>query len=224
MSQCIMLVLATLVPASASASEQWALIVTGSKTYENYRHHADVAHAYQRLVAGGLPEDHIVSLQFGDVPWDPQNPYPGKLYNRPTGSSPGRDVNRGFHPTFGNESVTAERVLAALRCNTTAPCVASASSDASLFIFWAGHGGDGLLFMPDMRASSALYADELLGALRAAQAGSARSAGFARIAMYVEACDSGSVFDGLLTAADAGIYALTASKAGENSYPTCVLT
>ena len=201
--------------------EQWALIVTGSKTYDNYRHHADVAHAYQRIIAGGVPAARIISLQFGDVPFDPENPYPGKLFNRPSGPRAGRDVYHGFRPSFGNTSVTAARFLAALHCNSSDLCLASASSNASLLIFWAGHGGDGLLFLPDMRASSALYADTLVDALRSAKAGSARSRGFARIAVFVEACDSGSLFDGLLTAEDTGIYAVTASKGGENSYPTC---
>lgn len=117
-----------------------------------------MAHAYQRLRAGGIPPEHIISLQYGDVPWDSENPYPGKLFNRPTGSRPGHDVNHDFRPTFGNASVTAEQFLDALQCSSgsSSPCVASTSPTASLFIFWAGHGGDGLLFMPDMKASSSL--------------------------------------------------------------------
>ena len=63
------------VPALASAEgnsgQAWALLVTGSKTFDNYRHHADTAHAYHRLVAGGIPPSHIVSLQYNDVPNDP---------------------------------------------------------------------------------------------------------------------------------------------------------
>ena len=32
--------------ASATASDHWAVLVAGSNTYGNYRHQADVAHAY----------------------------------------------------------------------------------------------------------------------------------------------------------------------------------
>ena len=45
------------------------------------RHHADTAHAYQRLVAGGVPKSNIVAMQFNDVPGDPENPYPNTLFN-----------------------------------------------------------------------------------------------------------------------------------------------
>ena len=31
---------------SAAASDHWAVLVAGSNTYSNYRHQADVAHAY----------------------------------------------------------------------------------------------------------------------------------------------------------------------------------
>lgn len=160
---------------SAAATEQWALIVTGSKTFENYRHHADVAHAYQRLVAGGIPKEHIISFQYNDVPLDPENPFPGSLFNFPSGKKRGVDVNAGFEKSYTGADVSADGVLAALLCNTTSPCLASSSSDATLFVFWAGHGDVGLLFMPDMQASNALYADQLVDALRAAQQGNARS-------------------------------------------------
>ena len=72
-----------------------------------------------------------------------------------------------------------------------------------------------MLFLPDMKAQTALYADELVAALRAA-----RKRGFARGLMYVEACDSGSMFEGLLHGKDDGIFAVTAAAKSENSYPT----
>jgi len=33
---------------------KWGLLVAGSKCYSNYRHQADVCHAYQLLKSGGL--------------------------------------------------------------------------------------------------------------------------------------------------------------------------
>ena len=39
----IFLVLLTLTLVSA---DNWAVLIYGSLTYDNYRHHADVAHAY----------------------------------------------------------------------------------------------------------------------------------------------------------------------------------
>ena len=44
-----------------------------------------------------------------------------------------------------------------------------------------------------------------------------RSAGFSRIVLLIEACDSGSMLDGMRL--PEGVYAVTATRPGENSYP-----
>ncbi|XP_023215805.1 legumain-like [Centruroides sculpturatus] len=40
----------------------WALLVAGSKTWYNYRHQADVCHAYQVLHNHGIPDEQIVVM------------------------------------------------------------------------------------------------------------------------------------------------------------------
>ena len=45
----------------------------------NYRHQADVAHAYQVLVKGGMPTDRIVVMMEDDIASNPYNPVPGKV-------------------------------------------------------------------------------------------------------------------------------------------------
>ena len=113
-----------------------------------------------------------------------ENPYPGTLFNRATGKKPGVNVNAGFHRSYEKDQVTAGNFLGALRCgNNTGPCVGpkgSLAPNSTLFIFWAGHGGNGMLFLPDMQAQTALYADDLVSALR-----EARKRGFGRVVMYV---------------------------------------
>lgn len=42
-------------------------------------------HAYQLLRAGGYRADHIVVMAADDIAHDPQNPLPGKVFNRPGG-------------------------------------------------------------------------------------------------------------------------------------------
>ncbi len=49
----------------------------------NYRHQADVCHAYQVLVRGGLRPAHIVVMMYDDIAYDPQNPFPGQVFNSP---------------------------------------------------------------------------------------------------------------------------------------------
>ena len=36
----------TLLVLTIASADNWAVLIYGSLTYDNYRHHADVAHAY----------------------------------------------------------------------------------------------------------------------------------------------------------------------------------
>ena len=114
----------------------------------------------------------------------------------------------------------ASRVLVSRLPPLPSPCAAAVSAEATLTIFWSGHGDAGFLFLPDMNASTGLYADEFAAAIRDAKSGArsrGRSRGFAQVVVLVEACESGSMLQG--QALGAGVYALTAAEAGENSYP-----
>ncbi|GAB4854406.1 hypothetical protein Ancab_022992 [Ancistrocladus abbreviatus] len=69
----------------AGQGTKWAVLVSGSTGYENYRHQANVCHAYQILKKGGLKEENIIVFMYDDVAFDKENPRPGVLINRPNG-------------------------------------------------------------------------------------------------------------------------------------------
>ena len=68
-----------------SAVDHWAVLVAGSNGFWNYRHQADVCHAYQVLKKNGFPESNIITMAYDDIANDPENPIPGKLFNKPNG-------------------------------------------------------------------------------------------------------------------------------------------
>ncbi|GJR57078.1 ribonuclease H-like domain-containing protein [Tanacetum coccineum] len=61
----------------------WALLVAGSNEYENYRHQADVCHAYQILKRGGLKDENIMVFMYDDIANHRYNPKPGVIINSP---------------------------------------------------------------------------------------------------------------------------------------------
>jgi len=71
-----------------------------------------------------------------------------------------------------------------------------------------------MLLTPSMQSKDALYADELLSALKSLHS----SKKYKRMVIYIEACDSGSMFQKLLPS-DMSIYAVTAAAPSEPSYP-----
>ncbi|KAF2574720.1 hypothetical protein F2Q70_00001199 [Brassica cretica] len=64
---------------------RWAVLIAGSSGYGNYRHQADVCHAYQILRKGGLKEENIVVMMYDDIANHPLNPRLGTLINHPDG-------------------------------------------------------------------------------------------------------------------------------------------
>ena len=89
-----------------AAADNWAVLVAGSDGYWNYRHQADVSHAYQIMRRGGIPADHIITMMYNDVAYDWGNPFPGQLYNRPGDDSP--DVYAGVIVDYEDNDVSVD--------------------------------------------------------------------------------------------------------------------
>ena len=76
---------------SSQDGDLWVLLVAGSNGWFNYRHQADVCHAYQIVHAHGVPDDHIIVMMYDDIAYAKENPTPGMIINHPNGT----DVYKG---------------------------------------------------------------------------------------------------------------------------------
>ncbi|KAJ4963081.1 hypothetical protein NE237_023020 [Protea cynaroides] len=65
---------------------RWAVLVVGSSGYGNFRHQADVCHAYQVLKKGGLKDENIIVFIYDDIAYNELNPRLGVIINHPQGS------------------------------------------------------------------------------------------------------------------------------------------
>jgi legumain len=61
----------------AKADYHAAVLVAGSRGYWNYRHQADIAHAYHILIENGMSADDIIVFMVDDIVDNMENPYPG---------------------------------------------------------------------------------------------------------------------------------------------------
>ncbi|XP_076885815.1 vacuolar-processing enzyme-like [Bidens hawaiensis] len=192
-------------------STTWAVLVAGSNGFDNYRHQADVCHAYQILKRGGLKDENIIVFMYDDIANDTYNPRPGVIINKPNGS----DVYAGVPKDYTGESVTADNFYAVLLGNETgvqggSGKVVASKPDDKIFVYFTDHGGPGLLCMP---TGPFIYANDFIKVLETKHA----MGTYDEMVLYVEACESGSIFQGLL-AADLSIYVTTASNANESSW------
>lgn len=142
--------IAALISSAAASSDHWAVLVAGSNTYMNYRHQSDICHAYQIAKANGIPEDQIIQIAYDDIANNSQNPFPGKLFNKPTeAGTAGVDVYEGCKIDYSGSDATAETVLKVLKGDTSVGGkVLKSDKDSKVFFYFADHGAPGLVAMP----------------------------------------------------------------------------
>lgn len=185
-------------------SDHWAVIVAGSNGFWNYRHQADVCHAYQIMKNNGIPEDQIILFSYDDVASASQNPFPGQLFNKPDGE----DVYAGCNIDYRGKDVTPEKFMSVLKGEGEGKVLKS-DSNSKVFINFADHGAPGLIAFPTER----LYAKDFHETLLAMH----EKELYGEMTIYIEACESGSMFEGILED-DLNIYATTAANPHESSW------
>ncbi|TVU34126.1 hypothetical protein EJB05_15955 [Eragrostis curvula] len=196
-----------------SVGTRWAVLIAGSNGYYNYRHQADVCHAYQIMKKGGLKDENIIVFMYDDIAHSPENPRPGVIINHPKGG----DVYAGVPKDYTGREVTIDNFFAVLLGNKTAVRggsgkVVDSGPNDHIFVFYSDHGGPGVLGMPTYPY---LYGDDLVNVLKKKHAAGT----YKSLVFYLEACESGSIFEGMLPN-DINVYATTASNAEESSWGT----
>ncbi|XBI57406.1 hypothetical protein VPH35_038808 [Triticum aestivum] len=105
-------------PPAEEGVMKWFVLIAGSSGCGNYRHQANVSHAYQILKKGGLKDENIVVFMYDDSADSPDNPRRGVVINHPKG----KDIYHGVPkelllPSYWDctrEQVTAKNLYAVL--------------------------------------------------------------------------------------------------------------
>lgn len=195
----------------------WAVLAAGSSGYDNYRHQADLCHAYQILRRGGFPRDRIITMAVDDVATADRNPFYGKLFNAPDPTGPGTDVYADCHIDYRGADVTAANFLGILLGNGTtggSGRMLDSTPDDHVLVFYTDHGGENKLCFPGpdgAMCGDELHADEFQAALRTMHA----QHQYGKMVIFIEACRSGSMLMDLPD--DLDIYGVTAVPGGVDS-------
>jgi len=202
---------------SEAKESHWAILVAGSNGWWNYRHQSDTCHAYQILIKNGMPASRIITLAYDDIADDYNNPFPGKIFNKPDPKGPGVDVYAGCALDYTSNDVNPEVFLNVLKGDADAVKgkgtgrVLKASPEDKVFVYFTDHGATGLIAFPN----GMLYANDLIDTLKTMH----ENKSYKRLVFYLEACESGSMFNQILPA-DWEIYATTAANERESSWAT----
>lgn len=187
----------------------WVVLAAGSDGYYNYRHQADVCHAYQVVHKMGVPDEHIIVMMKDDIANNYQNPKKGQIINEPNGP----DVYAGVPHDYTGSDVTSDNFVKILTGQDmtgigSGKTLKSGPKD-NVFVFFDDHGSEGALCFPrgcDMTASKMQTTLNTM----------ASNGLFKKLIFYVEACFAGSVFYKLTLPAN--VYVTTASPVGASSF------
>lgn len=196
-----------------NSSNHWAVLVAGSNGWWNYRHQSDICHSYKILVDNGMNPDKIIVLAYDDIANNSQNPFPGKIFNKPDPRGQGVDVYAQCKIDYKGRDVTPETFLDVLNGKTMTKGTQKtlkSTADDNVFIYFSDHGATGLIAFP----SGELYANDLLNTLKNMNSKKM----YKKLVFYLEACESGSMFANLPS--NLGIYATTAANGSESSWAT----
>ena len=190
-----------------AVADNWAVLVAGSDGFWNYRHQADVSHAYQIMRRGGIPADHIITMMYNDVAFDWGNPFYGQLYNRPGDDSP--DVYSGVIVDYEDNDVSPENfVKVMLGDDSTGRKVLKSTENDNVFLFFSDHGAPDLICFPNEH----FHKEDFQNTLKQMH----DKKMYKHFVLYIEACYSGSM--AVDFPEDLGISIVTAANEEESSW------
>lgn len=151
----MLFLLATLL--SIASAAEWAVIVSGSSGYWNYRHQAGAAAAYQYYMNRGIPKDHIIVFMDKDVAKSEYNPFRGKLYSVPGMSD--NEKLEGVRIDYDRGEITSSNVLNVLEGNrfSSKRVLRSAAFD-TVFVSFFTYGAPGVITLP----KDAIFGSDLM--------------------------------------------------------------
>lgn len=128
----------------------WAVIISPSTTWDNYRHQADAFSVYQGLRHYGYDDDHIVLIVEDNLAGDSRNIYPGQIFVE-RGEALSNDnplINYDVHQNavvdyhFSDLQPDDLADIMQGRASQRLPHVIHPTASSDVFFFWSGHGGN----------------------------------------------------------------------------------
>ena len=120
-------------------TDRWAVVITPSTTWSNYRHQSDAFAIYQTLRSHGYDDDHIVLIVEDNLADDNRNIYPGRIID-----AFGEDIRLHAVVDYRFSDLQGPDDLADImtgRASDRLPHVISPTESSNVFFFWSGHGG-----------------------------------------------------------------------------------
>ncbi|KAF7457432.1 Peptidase C13 family protein [Cryptosporidium felis] len=194
----------------------WAVIISTSRFWHNYRHNSNALSFYNFLKGNGLSDDRIVLMLAEGIPCNTRNSLPGGVFsedynlfynlNRQTMTIECADTD------YKEDEVTVSNFIRVLtgKHNLSTPNKKRLLSDenSNIFIFLTGHGGDGFLKFQDFEEMTSLELSNAIKEMKIQKR-------YKSILIISETCQASTLHDFLDFE---NVYAIGCSSLGESSY------
>ena len=140
-------------------TSNWAVIVSSSRYWFNYRHTVNALSIYQVLrELGGFDDDHIILLIADEYAANARNPFANQLVLQRQQKQPyGQLYNATTEIDYRGEDVTIENLVRILTMgrsgsitNSIGGPVLRSDRNSNVLIYWTGHGGDSFFKFQDV--------------------------------------------------------------------------
>lgn len=137
--------------AAPGHTNNWAVLVSTSRFWFNYRHMANVLSMYRTVKRLGIPDSQIILMLSDDVACNPRNLFPGSVFNN---ADKGIDLyGDSIEVDYRGYEVTVENFIRLLtdRWGPDHPRSKRLLTDenSNIFIYMTGHGGNEFLKFQD---------------------------------------------------------------------------
>lgn len=139
------------------SADNYALLIVGTKGYENYRHQAEVCRLSHILTDKGIKPPHLAIFSYNDAIDADANPFKGELYSDPDSN---KELYSGCTVDYSGENVNAVNVIDVLFGKASSiekfsgikdPKVFNTSSGDNIFIVFIGEGDTNNLYLPNSK-------------------------------------------------------------------------
>lgn len=148
---------ALIVLTSAEHTSNWAVLVSTSRFWFNYRHLANVLSLYRTVKRLGIPDSQIILMLPDDMACNPRNAFPGTVYNN---ADRALDLyGDNIEVDYRGYEVTVENFIRLLtdRVGEDMPRSKRLLTDdrSNILVYMTGHGGNEFLKFQDAEEISA---------------------------------------------------------------------
>jgi GPI-anchor transamidase subunit K len=189
----------------------FAVIVSTSRYWFNYRHSINALSFYHYLkTVGGYPDDRIVLMLADDYVTHPRNVFQNRMYSR--GSSSVSLYNASsIEIDYRGDDVTADQFLQVLqgrKHDKHLPVLDKTNKETRLLIYITGHGGDQFIKFHDVHECMAY---DLANAIEDLY----KRGGYHSVLLMADTCQAVTLGDSIESP---NVYVIGSSLKGESSY------